>query len=685
MQHPLAYLATSHGTHYVTRLAFAFVMALGGIGPDPDVARPTIQQIHVAADTVWFVASAPDAEEASYAYCYVRTQRRWCRTSLPKRLPDRPVPLDRRLYERAPAQRLTMGAGWQYGCLVVSDGCTAAFIRGTKVVRLTPRGTAATTPRRPFSDRFASLAARRGALWLGLAGSYAEGTDERGGLVALDSATGSARWLTHASLDEMTINAMVSDSAGLWLATSQPAEYGDGDGGLVRYEPEKPLAARFSMISAKSGAIPDDIVLDLGAGGGLLAVVTKYGLAVRESDGRWDRRFYRLKAVGDSIVTDLDVSGPDRLEDARVAKLLAVQRLRLPNMGAVATALEGVSVPQNLADLTFASDDFAKVLSHPTIAPLMLNAARLAPDSVDPLVFTAIGLSRATTAVPFLRTQLLRVSAETAADPSRSAEIAVALARLGDQRGQQWIEANVERQTNAPGLRAAAVHAVRGGSVTAQRRITTLMATTRVLPADLGGESVYADGSMDVTLATNLFQTLFSARPDVPWSAIDLALTRNPALRYAFIVSADSAEDASPVGRQLLIRETLAAFRETDSTTALAVRFAPFRARDPRVIGALMEMIERGVPGVLYASAIRSLVGLTGLANAPYIAPIPDRVTAPRAGRFWVDWRATQRGTLPLASLEAGRRAMREWTDVGERRLPMPTGSPTQRRARPRS
>jgi len=509
------------------------------------------------------------------------------------------------------------------------------------------------------------MALRRGTLWLGLAGFDSEGEFHRGGLVAMDSVTGRARWVLHARLDRATVNAIAVDSAGMWLAVSTPGEYGDGNGGLLRYEPERASpAARWTFVSARQGHIADDVVFDVVTEHGLTVVVTRTGLAVRTSDGAWDRRFYRLRAAGDSIVTELETNGPDEFSNDSVLRLLAVRALNSPNAAKIVAGLQRVNTQSYDWSYGLHGDSGAALLVKANVLPALLDAVRRAPARVANVVYTAIGMSGDPLGVAALRPILARQT-DTAEDSSRVAEIAVALARLSDPRGIQWVLENFDRQLNSDAIVEAARLAARSGDMMALRRIAIVLSTRRVLPFDSPDQQAVTSETLSPTIAVDLVKTLFAFTGEAPWTSLGFALSKNPSLRASILMASDSVEASSQAGAQFLLRETLTALSVDDSSTAVAARKASVLARDPRTVQALVRLIQRGAPAYVYANAVACLVSLTGQSSAPYIASIPDANTAPRAGKFWVDWLIRQSGHIPLVSYAEGMQAATTWYLAG--------------------
>jgi len=295
-------------------------------GPDPVVPRPRIHRMVIAADTVWFLAGKQDDSLPTFAYCFNRKTERWCRTTLPAgtgAVRPRAVAL---LKQQTPGRTVSIGAGWKTACAATAESCSPLRVANHgKTVIISERGGGTARLKTPFSTDVSSVAESHGIAWLGLGGGYSEGEGGRGGLIALDSATGTARWITQPALDSTSVTSLVADSLGLWLGVVKPGEYGPYGGHVLRYEPPHAgVAARWSRVTSRAGQLPGDVVLAVAAADAVVAVATADGLAVRTSDGRWIRRFYHLAVAGDSVVSALVTTGPDDLSDPRVSRLIAL-------------------------------------------------------------------------------------------------------------------------------------------------------------------------------------------------------------------------------------------------------------------------------------------------------------------------------------------------------------------------
>ncbi len=546
------------GAFVVTRL----------LGPDPTYPTPVIAHVAIRGDTVWFVGGARDGTP-EVAYCHVRSTGAWCRTTPPAGLSAaRPTQAERAAGLR-PGSAVALGAGWSLDCTPAAAdarACGTRRVTGARGLHLSlgaPVRPGAHARQAPFSTSAASWAARGGTAWLGLAGFASEGEAERGGLVALDSATGGLRRVTHRWLDEATVTALTADSTGLWIGTMHHGEYGDyGRSGLVRYEPARGAAARWTRVTAADGSLPGDLVRSVAAQDGIVAVATDGGLAVRGPDGRWTRRYWRLTLSGDSIVHTLAADGPEDPGGPRALRFLFVRDLHVPNPGAVLAGLGrddaaagAVPAANPNAGPNDDADAAARALATPALLAPLTDAVRRDARAVDPVVLTAVGLLRARDAASALRALLERPTPE----PERAREAAVALARVGDPIGTRWIRARLAAEPAGDAVSFAdprvdaARMAARIRDVGSLPLLASLLARD-VLPPGVGEQRAVGPQPLAYETGAGLMTALLAYRtPEARRLAAHVVTTR-PLLRAAFLAGLDSAALADPAVRGAGVR-----------------------------------------------------------------------------------------------------------------------------------
>jgi hypothetical protein len=645
----------------------AFLLA----GPDPTFPTPVVTRIEMRGDTVWFVGGARDGAPP-VAYCHVRSTGRWCRAMPPASLSPVPPTSGEQVDSLRPGTRLPLAAGWTLSCAASPDDAERCGPRlqlrspSGQQVSLTTRGVGAVANAVPFSTRPGAWTTRGAVLWLGLQGYSTEGEEERGGLVALDSTTGTARWMTHRWLDAATVTAIAPDSAGLWIGTAHQGEYGVyGNTGLVRHEPAAGTRpARWSRVTAAQGALPDDLVHAVAANAGFVAVATSAGLAVRGSDGRWVRRFWHLAMSGDSIVHELALEGPEDPGSARALRFLTVQSLRVPNAGAVLAALERDSIALyegvDMASEGPGMDRVAPALAVPALAGPLSDAVRRGAGQVSPIVITAVGLLGAPGVTEALRPVLARPDEEGV----RTREAAVALARLGDPAGSRWIRARLAAEPGEDHMPfadprvTAAISAARAQDHGGLPLIVALLGR-EILPPGVGGRNDHGPQPINHETGAGLLTALTAYGTPQAWRAAVAAVRARPVLRVAFLAAAsdDSAATSDPMVREAIVRETIAALGETGDGPTIAIRAAVSVARDARVVDALVARLRQGLPAHDYREAIVALVNLTGRHDAPYLDFQFERTTADRAGQFWLRWLGQRGPGVAPVTPDVGREA----------------------------
>jgi hypothetical protein len=282
----------------------------------PEIAKPWIQRIRIAGDTVWFEGER-GYDSVKVRYCFARRTGAWCRLPRPG-LADR---ADAQL-PRGGADSVTLAAGVTLVCrppVAHSADCETFGVRvrgDANVHALVPRATAKTlamlqkaakleTDEPPTMSEFITAwAASDDAIWFGLGGGFPEGYGAYGGLLRFDRTRRTVETIVNAALADATVTGLAVDGDTLWVGTIHPAEYGPvgSTGVLCRNLRTK----QWTTLDPAGAWLPDRIIQTLAAHDGAVYIATRDGLAAFDTRAsRWTVRYFRQTVIAGSIGYEL--------------------------------------------------------------------------------------------------------------------------------------------------------------------------------------------------------------------------------------------------------------------------------------------------------------------------------------------------------------------------------------------
>ena len=666
--------------------AFVFALLALARASAAQVEPPTVRSIQVGRDTIRFFARTEDYEgDEIPVFGFVRATREWVRIGGRARTTPRHRPWERRDAIRvAPGFRLvgtptqgTKPPGFSRFALLSDDGQrypVEADATPSDVWAVASRDlwfSSAFAVARPRVAAYVTRWARTGdALWFSTYG----GGEELCALLRFDLATRRFDVAVDTLFESLLARAMAATSGAVWLAGTR---YGsqEPEGGLYRWDGARHVATR---LTAATSPLPGDTVLALAAAGDTLWVATTEGLALLDArTGRWDVRWFRATAGIDTVA----VSGmgytneegnrefaEDTVGVVGVSFELAAERPTGEAGRRLAYALDDEL--RSRSDRTFTPDSFfallkrvpvahfdsaatgrrpiARALAHPEIVRRLvaLDSANEDAYGLNSDDIAAIGLLGDRAYLPTLQA----ISAQDYGDEDFVAQLALALARLGDSSRVPALRERVGRgRLGFNDLRyAEALHET--GDVS-------------VLPALLA----YADS----THYNSAFAAvrLFASRDQ--WRAIVARFVNDPRMRDDFLdwtALYDRADTlADPVVRRALARgarQALATPAPRDSS-GRANHEAHYRAaavavalRDSSLVPALFPLL--GSDATDWEIATRALIELTGVDTMPAPPrPTADQRKAARA--FWERWWSESGGRRDLVTPADGLEALHRW------------------------
>jgi HEAT repeat protein len=669
------------------QLATSVLAALAFARPSAaQVAPPTVRSIQVGRDTIRFYARSEEYEsDETPIFGFVRATHEWVRIGGPVRTTPRHRPWELRDAVRvAPGFRLvgrpTPGRkppGFTRLALLGDDGkrypveADATPSEAWAVASRDPSFTSGFAVARPRVAAYVTRWARSGdALWFSTYG----GGEELSALLRFDLAARRFDVALDTLFESLLARAMAATSGAVWLAGTR---YGsqEPEGGLYSWDAARRVATRFT---AATSPLPGDTVLALAAAGDTLWVATTEGLALLDARvGQWDVRWFRATAGIDTVA----VSGmgytneegnrefaEDTVGVVGVSFELVPQRPAGEAGRRLAYALDG-ELPSR-SDRTFTPDSFfallsrvpaahfdsaatarrpiARALAHPEIVRRLvaLDSANEDAYGLNSDDIAAIGLLGDRAYLPTLQA----FPAENYGDEEFEAELALALARLGDT-------------SRVPALRHRVGHGRLGFNDLRYAEALRETGDTTVLPALLA----YADS----TRYNSAFAAvrLFASRDQ--WRAIVGRFVNDPRTRDDFLdwtALSDRADTVTdPVVHRALargVRLALATPTPRD-TSGRADHTAHYRAaaiavdlRDPALIPALIPLLASDATD--WEIATRALIELTGVDTMPAPPrPTADQRKAARA--FWEKWWNDSGGRHELVAPAAGQEALRRW------------------------
>ena len=670
------------------RLA-GFVLALLALARTSaaQVQPPTVRSIQVGRDTIRFFTRGEEYPgEEIPVLGFVRATGEWVRITGKARTTPRHLPWELRDAVRvAPDFRLvgtpTPGhkpPGFMRFALVGADGrrypveADASASEAWEVGSRDPDFTYDFGVARPHAATYVTRWARSGdALWFSTYG----GGEELCALLRFDLA---ARRFDVAVVDTLfesiLARAMAATSSAVWLAGTR---YGspEWEAGLYSWDASRHVAVRYT---AATSPLPGDMVLALAAAGDSLWISTTEGLALLDArTGRWDVRWFHETARIDTVA----VSGAgftnedgDRefAEDTVGVVGLSIELVpQLPKGEAgrrLAYALDDEL--RSRSDRTFTPDSFfaligrvppahfdsavaarrpiARALAHPEIVRHLVatDSANDNPYALSRDAIAAIGLLGDRRYLPTLQA----FPAENYGDEEFEAELALALARLGDT-------------SRVPALRERVGHGSLGFNDLRYAEALHETGDTKVLPALVA----YADSTRYNTAFAAV--RLFASRDQ--WRAlvahfVGAARTRDDFLDWtANYRTADPLTD--PVIRETIargVRLALATSASRDSSgrtdhsahyNATAVALA---LRDSTLVPAFFPLLASDPTE--WEIAMRALIELTGVDTVP-APPRPSRAERGAARAFWEKWWNASGGHRPLVGPAEGVEALRRW------------------------
>ncbi len=228
---------------------------------------------------------------------------------------------------------------------------------------------------------------------------------------------------------------------------------------------------------------------------------------------------------------------------------------------------------------------------------------------------------------------------------------------------------------------SAAQLAARSGDPATLMQITQILVRRAIEPADFTQAFQSSSTTLSHAAAVELLRALTTYRTPAPWKVLGVVLQRQTVLRPAFLEWADTALTGIPAAHELLVRETVVALGVEDSGQAQVVMRSPVIARDMRVADALIGVLTRGARGNEYRKCIESLVALTDISAAPFVAEVPDPRTSSQAGQFWLRWQQVRTTNVAPVLFERGQIALQ--TRLASGRSPQRRIPPSPRRSAP--
>jgi hypothetical protein len=302
----------------VNQLFLGLLALLNGalVQPGPEFAKPWIQRIRIAGDTVWFEGER-GYDSVKVRYCLARRTGAWCRLPRPalREGPDAQVP-------RRHIDSVALAPGFTLVCrppVAAGGDCETFGVHAngdTSQYALSPRATRATlamlqkaakleTDEPPAMSEFITAwATTDDAIWFGLGGGFPEGYGAYGGLLRFDRARRTVETIVHARLADATITGLAADGGTLWVGTIHPAEYGPvGSTGVLCRDLR---TKRWTTLDSAGAWLPDKIIQTLAAHDGTVYIATRDGLAAFDTrTSRWSVRYFRRATIAGSIGYDL--------------------------------------------------------------------------------------------------------------------------------------------------------------------------------------------------------------------------------------------------------------------------------------------------------------------------------------------------------------------------------------------
>jgi hypothetical protein len=264
---------------------------------------PSIHQIRVVGDTVWFEGDR-DRDGVQVRYCFARRTGAWCSAPRSGQVATPSARIPRGLsdsVELAPDLALVC----RPPVPTMADCETFAVRAGgdTSLYPLVPRANSAalamlqraagleTEEPLSMSEFVTAWAAGDDAIWFGLGGGFPEGYGAYGGLLRFDRARRTVETVVHAGLAGATVSGLAIDGDTLWVGTLHPAEYGPvGSTGILC---RNLRTGQWTALDPAGAWLPDKVVQSIAARDGALFIATREGLAVYDTrTGRWSVRYF---------------------------------------------------------------------------------------------------------------------------------------------------------------------------------------------------------------------------------------------------------------------------------------------------------------------------------------------------------------------------------------------------------
>ncbi len=652
--------------------------------------RPSVEQLIIRPDTVWFCGGDRSGWDVPSAFYFLRRTREWRRVAGGPAGPCVPhlrgaAAPSEDATRRAVGYQLTRIDSTSWGDSGRRIG--RAFLRLTDdvygrqtdlVPRVNPtKMRALMASYGTFADTdFAAVSAMAvsdSLLWIGLAGGFPEGEGAVGGIYRVERRTGRHELILDTLLDDHTVTSMASVGRWLWVGTARPAEFGSfGVSGLLRLDQR---SREWRAYTAATSPLPGTLILAVQSDGHVLAVATELGLAVadlRDGQGasappaggdlaisRWDVRYFVPAFVGDSLVFDPGTKAQHLRQVADEARYIFAQTYgRIGHERPLAEALARIA-PDTLAR-QMESDDFAAIGA--ALGDSAFLRMLFAMDPSPGMLMAAGGVGAMGPRAPASavdsvhRAFLALQSRESYERPAYRAALGRALALVGDSTSVRWARGELQRIVSS---RAVG----RGRQPASQDSVDESAAAADIVAAvrDRAGFGLLvsaipvAEGKRAMVRALaayddpNAWRVLvaFAQAKQLPRGDALLALTPS-ALRDPRV--ADAVQD--------IIRDDLThAYVGARWAILSAVRDLRLYSLAPDLVGTLDQRHEI-VGDFLAESVIRTLVHLSGRADAPvYAESMP-----PRAVIEWWSRLMADHGGLPQATLEEGQRAEAMWS-----------------------
>ena len=659
--------------------AVAAIAAKHPFGPDPELQLPSVSAIVITPDTVWFCAeSYPGATRTTFGFA--RASREWIRAGA-----ERPACVNA---PRIESFRDTVALGGRMSAIAMRPPRDSNDIpQGRAFLRINDSVSGKQFQLKPPIDQRLRRLIQEGyeigtdtvaveiqsafvtdtIAWIGLAGGFAEGMGDLGGIYRLDRRTGAWELITDSTLAERTVAGLAPVGEWLWVGTQNPAEYGAyGDVGLLRFNTR---TRSWKSYTDSTSPLPDALVRTMASQGNLLAVATERGLAVielgagtpgsgDEAIARWNTRYFVPGFAGDSLVFTLGDSAQAPLSRAQQAPFLFLQ-LYSP-VGQERLMYEAVKrVP--LASLEQAAWDAPEsagnLLADTSLVPLFMT---MLSGNRDGQILAATAIGRLGSAAPETAVDALRrafLAMDTVSEPavrSRARTFTgIALVRLGDSTSTRWARNALDqlvrtRNTGSggPAVRPDWVIAAAAEIVAYSRDPASLSLLMSVMPLA---------SSISRPAILNAFATY-----DTPqaWGAA-ISFARSNQLPKADLLhrfTPGALRDPVVAARvRDMIRETVSAPQELDRMSAMAaIRRLRLMEFAPALVSQLSD-----TSATPYAAdgAVQTLISLTGQVNAPTYS---RHVTAETV-EWWRRWLVANPNAVAVPE-DQGQKALMEWT-----------------------